>query len=93
MPYNNEEMFSFFESLKKEFNLPKQMLGVFQVVMISQEFMYIEGHKGILKMSEDNMTFRVKNGVLVVLGQNLILKELTSTTVAIMGKIKQFEVM
>lgn len=85
-------MFNFFESLKKEFNLPKELFGKFNVVLVSGNFLYIEGHKGILKLSQENMTFKTKKGVLVVLGSNLVLKELTNTTVAITGKITSFEV-
>lgn len=83
-------MFTFFDSLKKEFSVPK--VGNFQVVLIGQQFLYIEGHKGIFKMSHDNMTFKVKNGLLVVMGENLVLKELTKSTVAVSGTIKHFEV-
>ena len=85
-------MFHFFESLKKEFGLPKELFGHFNVVLVSNNFLYIEGHKGILKLSQENMTFKVKNGVLVVLGKNMQMKELTQNTVSIIGKIDSFEV-
>lgn len=85
-------MFNFFESLKKEFKLSKEHFGKFNLVLISNNFLYLEGHKGLLKLSEENITFKVKNGVVVILGENLAIKELTQQTAAITGKIVNFEV-
>lgn len=86
-------MFNFFESLKKEFNLSQDRKKNFNVVLMGNEFLYVEGHKGLLKLSEENVGLKVKGGVLVVLGEALALKELTQNTVAICGKIKTFEVL
>lgn len=85
-------MFHFFESLKKEFKLSKEHFGKFHLVLVSRNFLYLEGHKGLLKLSQENITFKVKSGVVVILGQNLMIKELTPTTAAITGKIVNFEV-
>lgn len=86
-------MFHFFSSLQKEFKLPKEIFGVYNVVLISGNFLYLEGHKGILKLSDDNITFRVKGGIVVILGTNLIVKELTVSTASVIGNIKSFEVL
>ena len=85
-------MFHFFASLQKEFNLPKEIFGKYNIIMISGSFLYLEGHRGILKLSQENITFRVKNGVVVIIGSNLSIKELTKTTASIIGNIKTFEV-
>lgn len=85
-------MFSFFEGLKKEFKLDNMSFGKFNVVLVSNNFLYIEGHKGLLKLSQENVSFKVKGGAVVVKGSDLKLKELTLKTVAITGKIHSFEV-
>lgn len=86
-------MFNFFEGLKKEFFLPKEIFNRYNVVLVSNSFLYVEGHKGLLKLSEENISLKVKEGILIVLGSNLVIKELTINTVAITGKIKSFEVL
>lgn len=85
-------MFNFFEGLKKEFKLNKEAFGNFNVVLVSNNFLYVEGHKGLLKLEEENISLKVKGGVLVIKGNKLSLKELTLNTVAINGKILSFEV-
>lgn len=86
-------MFNFFASLQKEFKLPKEIFGRYNIVLISGSFLYLEGHRGILKLSQENITFRIKGGVVVILGSNMMIKELTKSTAAITGNIKTFEVM
>ena len=86
-------LFQFFASLQKEFKLPKEIFGKYNIVMISSNFLYLEGHKGILKLSEENITFRVPSGVIVITGTNLLIKELTKSTASITGNIKHFEVL
>lgn len=85
-------MFRFFASLQKEFNLPKGIFGKYNIIMVAGNFLYVEGHKGLLKLSQENITFRVKHGVVVIIGTNLTIKELTKTTASIFGNIKSFEV-
>lgn len=85
-------MFNFFESLKKEFKLKRESFGRFNLVLVSNNFLYVEGHKGLLNLTEENVSFKVKGGALVVRGSGIFLKELTPNTVAIGGKISSFEV-
>ncbi len=85
-------MFNFFESLKKEFSLPKNFFGNFNIVLISNKFLYVEGHKGLLKLSTENITFKVKGAVIIVQGTELYIKELTANTIVVGGKINNFEV-
>lgn len=85
-------LFSFFDGLKKEFKLRNEDFGKFNVVLVSNSFLYVEGHQGLLKLAEDNISLKVKGGALVVKGAGLKLKELTLNTLAINGKIVSFEV-
>ncbi len=85
-------MFNFFDGLKKEFKLNKEDFGRFNVVLVSNNFLYIEGHKGLLRLAQDNVSFKVKGGAVIIKGSELSLKELTLNTVAISGKILSFEV-
>lgn len=86
-------MFNFFDDLKKEFKFQPNALMAFNLVMVSNSLIYLEGHKGLLKLSDDNVCVRVKKGVVCVLGKNLKIAEMTQKTIAISGEISKIEVL
>ena len=54
--------------------------------------MYIEGHKGLLKLSSETISLKLKSGLVEIKGNNMFLKELTENTILIQGKIYKIEV-
>lgn len=86
-------MFNFFDDLKKEFKLQSNGFSAFNLVMVSTNLVYLEGHKGLLKLSEENITLRVKKGVVCILGKDLKISEMTQKTIAICGEISKVEVL
>lgn len=83
-------MFNFFDELKKEFRLP--FLMEYNLINMSGKALYVEGHLGIMTISKELISFRVKRGVVVVEGSALSIKELSSSTLFIEGKIKKTEI-
>lgn len=83
-------MFNFFDELKKEFRLP--FLMEYNLINMSGKALYVEGHLGIMTISKELISFRVKHGVVVVEGSALSIKELSSSTLFIEGKIKKTEI-
>ena len=61
--------------------------------MVSTSLVYLEGHKGLLKLSDENVTLRVKKGVVCIMGKNLKISEMTQKTIAISGEISKVEVL
>lgn len=86
-------MFNFFEELKKEFKLQPNPLTSYNLVMISSNLIYLEGHKGLLKLSQDNISLKIKKGVVCVLGKSLKIVEMTKKTITISGIISNIEVL
>ncbi len=86
-------MFNFFDDLKKEFKLQPSVFSAFNLVMVSTSLVYLEGHKGLLKLSDENVTLRVKKGVVCIMGKNLKISEMTQKTIAISGEISKVEVL
>ncbi len=83
-------MFNFFSEVKKgvkNFDLT----GKYNIVNISGEILYVEGHKGVALLSKTQISFKVKNGRLLIEGDNLVLVELTEDTLKISGKISKIE--
>ena len=85
-------MFNFFSELKKHFKLSDSIFTTYQMINLSNKFLYIEGHKGILSFSNDMITFKVKNGVVTLQGKSLYISEISNDTLAISGEIKSIEV-
>lgn len=86
-------MFNFFNDLKKEYSLKNEIVSDFNVVMMSGKFVYIEGQKGLLKLSSENVSVKVKGGVVCVLGKDLKISEMTGKTLAVSGSISSVEVL
>lgn len=80
-------MFNFFDELKKEYAVLPNQKAKYNVVFVGGCLVYIEGHLGIVSMREDNMTVRVKGGLVQISGEGLFLKDLTKNTVTVQGKI------
>ena len=64
----------------------------YHIVNISGGIVYVEGHNGIVNLSTEIISFKVKGGIVVLEGRDLSLKELTEHTLKVYGKIKKVEV-
>lgn len=84
-------MFNFYEELKKEFSLGNDIFNTYNIVLLGGKFLYVEGHKGILAYNNEIVSFKIKKGVIVVKGNNLILNQISSSTLAVKGNIKNLE--
>lgn len=78
-------MFNFFGELKRQTDIKDE----FHIINISNKLLYVEGHKGLVILSEELVAFKVKNGSVEVEGEDLYLKELTENTLKISGDIKR----
>lgn len=84
-------MFNFFAEIKKELKMPN-LESNYQMVNINGNILYVEGHKGLLNLSEEMIMFKTNNKIISVSGKGLKLKILSSTTLSIMGEIESVEV-
>ena len=85
-------MFNFFDEIKKKASHCKDILNEFNIINISSRLLYVEGHMGLTVLTHDQIAFKIKKGRVVVEGNNLILKELTSNTLLIEGNIVKTEI-
>lgn len=84
-------MFNFFEEIKRELKISK-LDSNYQMVNINGNILYVEGHKGLINLSDEMIMFKTKNKIISVSGRGLKLKILSSTTLSIMGEIESVEV-
>lgn len=83
-------MFNFFNEIRNSARKIK-ITGRYNLVNISGELVYVEGHKGITLLSSDIISFKVKEGRINIFGKNLILSELADDTLKISGQIDKIE--
>ena len=84
-------MFNFFNEIAFDFGLEVEGINSFNLINMSNKLLYVEGQKGVLFVGEDVISFKVKKGAVSVYGENLKLRRITKTTLAIVGNIKKVE--
>ena len=85
-------MFNFFKEIKENLTHAKDLdLVGFKIINLSGKFLYIEGHLGLLNLSRENVSVKIKHGAIFVEGQELTLEELSENTLKISGKITKVE--
>lgn len=83
-------MFNFFNEVKSSLKKVEK-LDNFHLINISNRMLYVEGHRGLLTLTKDIISFKVRGGVVMVEGSGLYLLELTENTIKISGDIKKVE--
>ncbi|MBE7075606.1 MAG: hypothetical protein E7375_00860 [Clostridiales bacterium] len=81
-------MFNFFNEVKQNIKSP---IEDFNIINMSGQILYVEGHKGLIVLSKEEIVFKIKKGTVSVFGENMLLAELNQTTIKICGKIKKVE--
>lgn len=84
-------MFNFFKEIKDSLEGKNLILDSFNIVNISGNVLYVEGHLGLVTLSKTQISFKVKGGVVMVDGDNMTLAELSENTIKVCGKIKKVE--
>lgn len=74
--------------LAKLFDLtPDVVMGLPLIMLIGQEKIYLENHRGLNLYQKDKIKIKIKGGFLLVKGQSLIIEEIASDSLSITGKI------
>ncbi len=85
-------MFNFFNEVKENLKDSNKLnLDTFNLVNISGRVLYVEGHLGLVTLSKELISFKVKKAVVIVEGKDLVLAELSENTLKICGIIKKVE--
>ena len=85
-------MFSFFSEVAEMSGLPFEILtNGFRVINFSNKAVYIENFKSILQFQTTEVGLKMKKGMMKVLGQDLVIRNLNENTVLVVGKIEKVE--
>lgn len=62
-----------------------------RITMIGRLHIYIENHKGVIAFSKEELRLSMKQGQLLIKGQNFILKTILPEEILLEGTIKKIE--
>ena len=85
-------MFNFLNEIKQNLKNSQELdLNGFNIINLSGKLLYVEGHLGLVTLSKELISFKVKKAVVIVEGCDLILSELSDNTIKITGQIRKVE--
>ena len=85
-------MFNFFSELKSKLgDIKSKVIFPYQIVMVGNSLLYLEGSLSLMTLSHENIVVKVKDAVVVISGENLSVKDLSDKTITVVGKIKSWE--
>lgn len=75
--------------LTRRLELPADaVMDLPRITMVGQLHIYIENHQGVLKFSNDEVRLLLKNGQLVIKGEDFMLKTILPEEILLEGKIE-----
>lgn len=88
----NKRMDNLKGSLSDILELPKDiMLDLPRITMIGNLQLYIENHKGIIEYNKQRIRINTKDGIIRIIGKNLVIKTIVTEEILITGEIDQVE--
>lgn len=86
-------MFSFFEEIAKLSGVNYEVFnGNFKVINFGNKVVFIESFKNIITFETTEITVKLSKGIVKILGENLKIKNMNTTSIIISGNIKSLEV-
>jgi sporulation protein YqfC len=80
------------EKLAEILELPKEIvLDVPKITVVGNSNFVIENYKGIVEFRNDKIRINIGKGFLKIQGDLLTIKEITSETITIVGKLNSIE--
>ena len=82
----------FMTELSKLIDLPADVIMQYRYTVFGGRAVYVAGHKGIKSFGSEVMELKIGKELLVVTGQNLIIKHLSNDDLVITGDINSITV-
>ena len=84
-------MFNFFSELKNKYGNVITKINNYQMVMVGDNFLYVEGYLGLMTLSNEVVVFKIPKGVITITGEKLKVKNISDKTLSIVGSIRSVE--
>ena len=88
----NESKANFKERVAEMLELPKEVvLNLPKLTMISNNNLIIENYKGVMEYDSSRVRVNTGKGIIKILGNGLVIKEITSEDIMVDGQISSLE--
>ncbi|HBG22164.1 MAG: sporulation protein YqfC [Syntrophaceticus sp.] len=82
------------ESLANYLELPKDLLmNLSRITLIGDIQLHIENHRGIIEYTKEKIRISISMGELVIVGEDLVLRNIFPDEIAVEGKIKALNIL
>lgn len=81
-------MFGFLEELSQISDIPFNVInGKFKICLLGENLVYLSNFIKVLSYSQEKMSFKVKNNVINIEGQNLQISQISPKEIILKGNI------
>ncbi len=80
-------MNTYCKDMLMKMGLPSDCALGLKITVCDLNGVLVEGHRGVIVYSPDNLILRIKEGRLIILGKSLAIMEITADELYIRGKI------
>ena len=89
---NGRKKVSLKEKVSEALELPKELvLDIPKITMLGSKQLFLENYKGIIEYEEDKIRVKTNQGVITLSGIKMVIKEITSEDIMILGEIKSVQ--
>ncbi len=86
-------MFSLINEVTSAFSIKDMKNSAqYKIINLGGKCLYVQGYKSVEKFSDTAINLKLKNAVMFIKGENFSVKELDSSSIYILGKVKSVEV-
>ena len=86
-------MFKFFDEIALKTGLPFDILNNgFRLINFSNNAIYVEGFTNIINFETNEVTLKLKKGIVKITGDNLKIKNMNLQTIMVVGNILTVEI-
>jgi len=80
------------QKISDTLDLPKDIvLNLCRITITGRIAVFIENHKGIMEYTSDRVKINTGNGLLIIKGEDLVLKTIIVDEITVEGRIKSVE--
>lgn len=80
------------ESISELLELPKDIiLDLPRITLVGNLQLYIENHRGLIEYSNQRIRIYTKNGIMRIMGKNLVIKTVIREEIIVVGLIEHIE--
>ena len=84
-------MFNFFDEIKSKCKCAKDAIFPYKIIQLGNQIVHFVGNNKLMTFTSTEIVFKTNNDIIMVVGDNLYIKDIQQDCLTIMGKIQKIE--